>query len=295
MEERQLLKLALAALVLCVAGSQAQYTPVCDPVDFSPDENMPFPKQPDQFYAVVEANLLEQSSSMVATEYYDTVGNRIKFTITSGEASVQTIIARYNDDELFQIPPMDGTGDCLAVPIGDGGIVRNLFRVGSTIINGSLHIGSIGDSLFSVDSTNNRYLGNNYTARGVPCHRFQTCTSSNEGSFMLDYWLSSSSWDTAYVGSMVPVRVNLTAKRIIQGGNVVDINHVYSFTAFNVGPQAVPDEAFEVPLGLVCKGRAEGKPLPELNSTFSFYSELEDLTSQTPSTFYLKVHNYNAH
>ena len=98
------------------------------------------------------------------------------------------------------------------------------------------------------------------------------------------YYFATDDWEFAWGDGPIatPIQMTLTARR---GDN--ELNHVYSFVSFNTGPSSVPDEVFQVPLGLVCTGRIPGPPTPPLPPYFS--ATLEVVLKRLRSAVVYKV------
>ena len=250
----------------------AQLVQVCDTSTFggstSPDP--PLPDIPSQYYATVEANIIQRSESLIVTEYYDQVGDRGRLEVTIN-GTKEIGIFDYTLGEIFLIPDPQG-GDCRVYPISPTSrFLSNTFGFVET--NGSLHIGSPAATLERIQGTNASiiYLGED-TIRGIPVLRWQSCVSLTNNSYLVDYYFSNSSWSygaqTENV-SMVPIQFSLNASFVGRRGTIENANHVYSFVDFQDGPSSVPDEVFSVPTGLACKGRIPGQTVPKPPETFS--------------------------
>lgn len=260
------LSLALPCLV------NAQLVQLCDSTTFAsttpPDP--PLPDIPSQFYATVEANLIQRSQTIVVTEYYDQVGDRGRLeVILNGTKEIG--IFDYTLGEIFLIPDPQG-GDCRVFPISPSTDFLR-FTFGFQERNGSLHIGSPGAVLERIHSMNAStiYLGED-TVRGIPVLHWQSCVSLVNNSYLVDYYFSHSNWtygDQDDNVPMVPIQFNLNDSFVNSRGEIHNSNHVYTFVDFQSGPDSVPDEVFTVPTGLACKGRIPGQPIPKPPDTFS--------------------------
>ena len=65
-----------------------------------------------------------------------------------------------------------------------------------------------------------------------------------------------------------PISIEVTGQRI-ENGTVRDISDIITYVSYRNGSDSVPDEVFQVPTGLPCRGRKAGKPLPAFPKFFS--------------------------
>ena len=65
-----------------------------------------------------------------------------------------------------------------------------------------------------------------------------------------------------------PVSIEVVGQRM-DNGTLRDIRDTINYVSFQDGSDAVPDEVFQVPTGLPCRGRKAGKPLPPFPRFFS--------------------------
>lgn len=264
----QFTALLLALFLPCVIN--AQLVQVCDTSTFggstSPDP--PLPDIPSQYYATVEANIIQRSESLIVSEYYDQVGDRGRLEITLN-GTKEIGIFDYTLGEIFVIPDPDG-GDCRVFPISPTNRFLSM-TFGFTETNGSLHIGSPAATLERIQGTNAStiYHGDD-TIRGIPVQHWRSCVSLTNNSYLVDFYFSNSTWSYGVGGtSMVPIQFNLNASFLGRHGSIENANHVYSFVDFQSGPDSVPDDVFNVPTGLACKGRIPGQSVPKPPETFS--------------------------
>ena len=64
-----------------------------------------------------------------------------------------------------------------------------------------------------------------------------------------------------------PVQIEVTGQRI-DNGTVRNISDIVTYVLYRNGSDAVPDEMFQVPTGLPCRGRKAGRPLPAFSKIF---------------------------
>ena len=259
---------------VCVLSGDCRPTPVCDPSDYTTSPNPPIPDLPRQFSAVIEANFVQLDQSTLVREYFDEIGNRGRFEIAHS-SSVVVGIFDYNLGEVFLIPdPYTGDG-CSVYNISQS---TSLSIFGFRVVNGSMHIGTVGRFFRLSSNVSANYLGQE-DVRGIMCGHWQTCTAMGNKSYTLDYYFSTADWAFSANpnGSQIPVQVILNESRS-DGPN---LNHVYSFVDFVPGPLSVPDTVFMVPTGLPCRGRIPGQPLPALPNFFTTYLETVSPARQT--------------
>lgn len=274
-----LVALVLLASVLFPAGFSA-VDPICAPSSSNPDDPAP-PQLPNQYYLAIEAVLVERNHSVFATEHFDGVGNRGRLDFTGRGRKISSVLD-YNLREAF-VYPNPRTGDACTVSI----LTTNTTNREVEFIfgiqpgpNNTVHIGS--PSLFfglGSNLSNATYMGiEPLVARGVSTYHWKTCMNSENASFSLDYYFTNSElWNTTYPdsGDYVPVLVILYGSLISRStGEEYTTLHHYNFIDFQSGPQSVPDEVFDIPLDLVCKGRLPGQPLPQFPDVFSANVEL---------------------
>ena len=135
-----------------------QYMPVCDPASYTGPPRIPLPNFPTQFSAVIEANLGQQNSTWNVREYFDEVGNRGRFEITTFGSTIVGIFD-YDDGEIFMITG----GDTCEVSLIADPATRSFFaqtpifgfEVG---VNGSIHIGTVRDFFLQLNRVRQIYL-----------------------------------------------------------------------------------------------------------------------------------------
>ena len=281
------LTLLAAVAVLCRAvlsqpilfsgmGSGGQYEPVCDPQSYSQTPAVPLPSLPDQFSTVIEGNIAQFNSSFIIAELYDDPGNRGRFEFIIGQTGQKEVaIFDYDDGEAFLIPDARGGTACGVRSLTDSSEFVNR-SFGITHVNGSVHIGTV-TNLFQLALNESAVYYGVETVRGIPCNHWQTCHVLENNSYTLDYYfVATEDWQYVFSGETIPVQIKLSGTRIIDNGTLDVMDHVYSYIAFQSGPDAVPDSAFQVPTGLPCKGRLAGKDLPTAPPFFSMLIETLD-------------------
>lgn len=270
----------LTFLALFVLPASSEFVPVCNPAEFilgSDHPPLPTDSIPDQFFYTARADIVELMSTYYVSEYFDGPGNRGRFE-TDAFGSVLTVIADYNLQEAFLL---DGdTGECTVNILQT---VQSSSEMFASFIfgivpgqNGTVHVG-LPSFFLMFNNESARYLGND-TIRGVPCLHWQTCTVSehNTSSYIIDYYFSdpSSGWIEAGGTNSVPILLVLKGQNVNgTTGSITEMEHYYAFATFQGGSDVVPDDLFQVPLGVACKGRVPGQQLPPFPSYFSASSE----------------------
>ena len=272
---------------------EAGVDPYCDPDDYVLSESDPkLPRLPDQFYYSVEATIVEFDRTFFASEYLDEIGNRGRFDFT-GRGEKMSAIADYNSGETF-IFPNRRTGDsCTVSQLTTNRTAPPIARFLFGVVpgeNNTVHIGAPSFAFYNFINTSVvRYIGINNT-RGIPSYHWQACTVNENNSYTFDYYFTNGSlWSNSYdEEGYVPVAIELRGVRLNRTGmNVIQIEHYYSFVNYRSGPEAVPDQVFMVPTGLICLGRNPGKPLPPFPNFFS--TGVEVVFNEQNSVLSLKV------
>ena len=271
----------LLVLVCAPTIASGQPPQVCDPSQ-TESPSKPFPELPNQFSTTIQANIFSRKMEIVVRDYFDEIGNRGRMEI-SYNGSFSYAVFDYDLREVFLLPDLfsESEEECVVRKIAEeNDFVRVTF--GFTLQNGSVHIGTAKDFFSLANSSNVKYIGNNESIRGIPCDRWQSCYSSNSSSHTIDYYFSrtDANWTSAYRDDPVPVQIVLNGLRENEEG-VHNVTNIYSFVAFNAGPDAVPDDVFKIPTGVSCKGRIPGQALPMLPDFFSSYIESVREETQT--------------
>lgn len=281
----------LIMLVSLATVVQNQVIPVCDPSDYSLADP-PLPQLPDQFYMAMEATLVERNLSVYAVEYFDGPGNRGRMDFTIRGRKINTVID-YNLKEAFVYPNPSTGDDCTVSLLNVNSSqtnpeVRFIFGIAPGP-NNTVQIGSPSLFFSLVNVTNATFMGvkDDNITRGVSTYHWRTCTSNDYSSYTLHYYFTNSTiWNATYpdANNYIPVAIYLIGNRWNATTNTsVYFEHYYSFVVFNSGPSSVPDDAFSIPLDLVCKGRIPGQPLPQFPNVFS--AGVEYVGSTGVSTF----------
>ena len=294
----QLLLSLLLGFNYALTGACGHVTSACDSSASSQSTDVPFPTLPTQFSTVVEANLLSSNVQFSVREYFDEIENRGRLEIaTQGPNSSYEGYALfdYDSQELFRLPDFDTGEDCGVQKITQSEPFVTM-TFGFRLQNGSVHLGTVSN-YFQIANTSSVLYLEPESVRGIPCNHWQTCTVLNTGSYTIDYYFSrnDTDWTSAYGDDPVPVQIIINGTLVdldAQGQemNERDIFHIYSFVAFNAGPDSVPDNVFRPPIGVPCKGRTPGPSLPLLPNFFSTYIESVIEDEQTVSIVRVSVH-----
>lgn len=278
--------LVLGCALMTASGHLPQ---VCDPSRMEA-VSKPFPTLPKQFSTTIEANIFSKKMEISVREYFDEIGNRGRMEI-SRNGSFSYGVFDYASEELFMLPDFFSESDeeCVVRKIAEeNDFVRVTF--GFTLQNGSVHIGTASEFFsFAYSASTLKYIGNDESIRGIPCDHWQTCYSSNSSSYTIDYYFSRTDayWTSAYRDDPVPVQIVLDGVREEDEDGFRNVTNIYSFIAFNAGPDAVPDDLFKIPTGVSCKGRIPGQALPMLPDFFSTY--IESVYEETQTVYVARV------
>ncbi len=271
-----------AALVLVIFPCliSGQLVQICDPGDFVPKSgDPPLPSIPNQFVSTIEGNLLSRSQSIVIKEYYDQIGDRGRLEVYANGTKA-TGIFDYNLEEIFVTTNRNGGDECVVHEISPTS--RDPFgrTFGFTEVNGTIHIGSPAAFLEMIGGNNSAIYQGNDTIRGIPVQRWQSCISVPNNSYVISYFFASQSeWtfgEQVDMSVMIPLEFSVNASFVTPFGRIDNAYNIYSFVNFQSGPNSVPDDVFQVPAGLVCKGRLPGQAIPTLAGTF--FARIEILT-----------------
>ena len=280
---RTMASLAWLLVVCCTTtlyGAHGQTTPVCNRDDYTGDTGPAPPSLPRQFSTTIQAVISSYSNEIVVREYFDEINNRGRLEYSSNGSSGYGIFD-YDLQEIFLLPDFRTGEECAVRRIAQNdSFLRQTF--GFTNVNGSVHIGTVSDFFRLADTQYVRYVGAE-EVRGIPCDRWQACSVSGNRSYVIDYYFSNNSisnWTSAFRNDPVPVQISLNGTN-----GERPVYNLYTFVGFNSGPDSVPDEMFQLPTGIVCRGRIPGQDVPLLPNFFSTYIEAVDEDSQRVSVF----------
>ena len=267
--------IAVLLIVLqCWTARSQTLTPLCDPNDYGNldlDGSVPLPVLPSQYMIAAEVNMLLRNRSIFVKEYYDEIGNRARIEDTiDGITSVT--IADYNDGEAFVFPDRDAGRPCTAYPIVLNS--QNIFLVSRVLgvvegENHTVHIARPFNNIASrVNDSNTNYTGVKIV-RGIPTHHWRACFSNDAEWYEAHFYITyNDQWNLPFMSERSPVQIEVTGQRI-DNGTVRNISDIVTYVLYRNGSDAVPDEMFQVPTGLPCRGRKAGRPLPAFPRFFS--------------------------
>ena len=251
---------------------------------------MPPPSLPTQFSVVIELNIgPDNRRTSDIKEYVDEVGNRGRFEISSTNFVANTVVGifDYDDGEIFLIPDINNTGDACAVkPIATPSTGPfDPTTLGFQVAGRSIRIETINRFFQGLRTATIMWVGVE-DVRGIPCNRWQTCTTMQSYSYTLDYYFATDDWEFALGDAPTPVQMVLNSVDARRGAPVSRMD-IYSFVFYDTGPTSVPDDVFTVPIGLLCTGRSPGRPAPRFPDYFSL--SLESVQRNRPSAVVYKV------
>ena len=279
-------------VLLCSVGVVfGQYTPICNTANFTGSSDMPPPSLPAQFSVVIEANFGQDNRTSDIKEYVDETGNmRGRFEISSTNFVASTVVGifDYGDGEIYLIPDINNTGDACAVkPIATPAAGPfDPTTLGFQVAGGSIRIETINRFFQAMSTASIRWVGVE-DVRGIPCNRWQTCTTMQSYSYTLDYYFATDDWEFALGDASTPVQMVLNSVDARGGSAPVSRMDIYSFVFYDTGPTSVPDDIFTVPIGLVCTGRSRGIAAPRFPDYFTL--SLESVQRNRPSVVVYEV------
>ncbi|VDI33570.1 Hypothetical predicted protein [Mytilus galloprovincialis] len=227
------------------------------------------PDLPNSFKSNIEINMLEESSTLDAVEYFDNLGNRVALHTTK-EGLDGVAVYDFPSNEVFYVTH----GVCLVANITQRP-EADLFGV--TESDGFLHVMSSSTALKFGQQYNETYMGTDII-RGINVDHWRSCLHWNRSNanFTVDYYFSrSNSWKTSSDFLTVPVRADVAGAYITADGSTKAIHHIYEYHAFtgSLDLDSNPD-VFETPPGVICKGRKKTKPVPDFPKQFYYRQEL---------------------
>ena len=264
----------LLIVLQCWNARSQMFDPQCDPSDYGnidSDDGLPLPVLPDQYMIAAEVNLLERNETIFVKEYFDGIGNRARIE-TTANGSLSVTIADYNGREAFVFPDRDNGRACSVYPIVLNS--RNIFVVSRVLgivagENHTVHIAPSFNNLRSrVNNSNTNYTGVE-RVRGILSHHWQACYVTDSEWYIGHFYAAyDDQWSLPYMKEQSLVSIRVVGQRI-ENGTVRTIGDTVSTVLYQNGSDAVPDEVFQVPTGMPCRGRKAGKPLPPFPRFFS--------------------------
>ena len=285
------LSLLSILLLLACTGGRCDVIPVCDQSAYTLDPSDPsLPTLPTQFSTTVQAVIQSQGPMEITVrEYFDEVGNRGRLGVAFNGTSRYLI---FDFSTSRQIINVLGT-ECYVQEVEETSSgLRETFGFG--LQEGTPHIGTVAH-FFRVDTASVSFRGQEYV-RGIPCNHWQSCFTFPNRSYTIDYYFSrndTDGWIPSYASDPIPVMIIVNGTNEDSSSNTSrSVSNTYTFVDFNSGPDSVPDDVFQVPNGLSCKGRTPGMPLPSLPNYFSAFFEAVDEDNKTVDVFRVRRATY---
>lgn len=286
MADSKLFAVLLIVLQCWIARSQT-LIPGCNPSNYGNLDSpgaMPLPVLPSQYMITAEVNMLGRNRSIFVKEYYDEIGNRARIENTI-DGTTSVTIADYNGGGAFVFPDRDAGRACTAYPIVLNS--QNIFLVSRVLgvvegENHTVHIARPFNNFASrVNNSNTNYSGV-VIVRGIPTHHWEACFSNGSEWYNAHFYITyNDQWNLPFMSEQSPVSIAFVGQQI-DNGTVRNISDIITYVLYRNGSDAVPDEMFQVPTGMPCRGRRTGKPLPAFPRFFS--SQFEFAVQNTIST-----------
>ena len=268
--------LAVSMLLFGWTADAQMLKPGCNSSDYGPNPgDPPLPIIPDQYAIVAEITVPTSNRTFFINEYYDQIGNRARIDATRDDLESVTI-ADYNDGQEFIFPDRNTGRACTVNPIVLNSQDVILSRVLGVVPgpNDTVHIGPSNMIFRRINSSNSNFMGVR-SIRGISANHWQSCYVSNTEWYQYHFYFSSSSmWSFPYAEVQTPLFLSQVGQMRNSSGYVQDTSFSISYVRFQNGSDAVPDNLFQVPTGLPCRGRKEGKPLPPFPRFFSTQQEV---------------------
>ncbi|CAC5396031.1 unnamed protein product [Mytilus coruscus] len=227
------------------------------------------PDLPESFKTNIEINLIEESSTLDAVEYFDDFGNRVAL-YTTKEGLDGVAVYDFPSNEVFYVTH----GVCLVANITQRP-EADLFGV--TESDGFFHVMTSSTALKFGQQYNETYMGTDII-RGINVDHWRACLHWNRSNanFTVDYYFSKpNSWKTSSDFLTVPVRADVTGEFIHADGSNKALHHIYEYHAFAGSLDLDSNPAvFETPPGVICQGRKKTKPVPDFPKQFYYRQEL---------------------
>ena len=284
----------LFAVLLIVLQCRSQtLTPGCNPSNYGNLDSpgaMPLPVLPSQYMITAEVNMLGRNRSIFVKEYYDEIGNRARIENTI-DGTTSVTIADYNGGEAFVFPDRDAGRACTVYPIVLNS--QNIFLVSRVLgaVEGKnhtvdVHIARPFNNFASrVNNSNTNYSGV-VIVRGIPTHHWEACFSNGSEWYNAHFYITyNDQWNLPFMSEQSPVSIVFVGQRI-DNGTVHNISDIITYVLYQNGSDAVPDEMFQVPTGMPCRGRRTGNRSPLFQNSSRLGSSLQ-FKIQSPQQRYV--------
>ncbi|XP_071940930.1 uncharacterized protein [Antedon mediterranea] len=128
------------------------------------------------------------------------------------------------------------------------------------------------------------YIGES-DVRGIPCDHYRACGyyALYDTTFVMDYYISKSGYQTASGTDPIPVRAVVVGEAILKSGYVYPINFIYELLFFRTDP--IPVIVFQTPPGVGCPNRTKTTPIPMPPDRFQM--RVEEIISSNQIVFYV--------
>ncbi|GFO33384.1 hypothetical protein PoB_005988900 [Plakobranchus ocellatus] len=233
----------------------------------------PLPVLPKQYSLRVEANIIQKRWTTEVEEHYDSINQRASLAVSFNGSTIYSIF-NFKSGERYDIYP---NGTCLAsaAEIDYYGLVK---MVGPKQTRPALS--TINEVFKFGQGFNQTYVGKN-TVRGIPVNHWTSCREWQQwgARFQLDFYFADPDFISASGGVEIPVRIilNGSANNVGMSHEALEgrhrFEHVYDFVSVRPGAPK-NEEVFQVPMGVICQGRQDTKPMPELPDRFEMSTEM---------------------
>lgn len=261
------MKLLYYIFILALSVNTIKSQDFCVQPTVDPNNNKPLPNIfiTDQYEARIERN--RKGETVEIHEIYDGLGNIGVAT----QASANLVIRSYCYYTINEALIINGD-DCRAIKLTEtNGILDGIFT--TTFVNGTEHIMSPLNSLFSNPKLKFVYINSNNAVRGIVVDEWQACYYSQiekKTSKITVSFSSAGNWSTSSL-SVVPVQVLVESKE--DDKNEIE-QDVFAITQFTKKINMKSNHGYFTPSGVYCEGRTSFKELPLLPTHFSFLSEI---------------------
>ncbi|KAL8606387.1 hypothetical protein ACOMHN_020541 [Nucella lapillus] len=239
----------------------------------SPGSDPPEPRITNSFRVKVESTEEGDNSTKEMEMIVDGSGNRaVLVTMKDGRQTTDYFF--YGTQEIISISDTNCT-------------VRNMSAdperfvfFGETMRDGRGHIPDGASALCFGPDIVKVYKGRGYIVRGIECEMWQTCITAPQDPHLnltIAYYFSVKSWTTPSLYSRVPIRYDVSGRKLLDNGTVTSVHTLHDF--FDFLPDTDADSTvFEIPEGVVCPGRTSTQAMPELDLRyFHFQEEMIDV------------------
>lgn len=228
----------------------------------------------DQYFTTAEWRQMSTGRSVFIQEFFDQPGQRavVKATGLYDPGETVTNMNYYNTNERIFIQGSLCTTDSLDS--------QQFFGFPYTSKNKTAHLLNANDALDFGRSFNETYIGTD-VIRDIPVNHWRSCGYNDflETTVEIDFYFSiPDKWQSASGVSSVPVRsvirhrestTTLQPMETIVWSETEEYDYLYY-------QEGLPADltVFQIPEGIYCRNRPNGKTAPELGDYFSFKAEV---------------------